>query len=63
VAESDAGLDMQSARIGTTMELRLVHAIEQAAIDFAPGPAIEYSYDSTHDCSFLSPCRRASIRS
>ena len=43
MAEPDAGLEVQSAFIGAAVELRLVHAIEQRAIDFAPGPAVEYA--------------------
>jgi len=44
---------VQSTGVGTAVEQRSVHALEQTAIDFAPSRAVKYACDAAHDGSPL----------
>jgi len=48
VAEADARLDVQPAAVGTAVVLRLVHAVEERAVDLAPAGGVEDADDAAH---------------
>jgi hypothetical protein len=53
VRESEPRLQVQSTGVGTAVEQRSVHALEQGAVDFAPSRAVKYACDAAHDGSPL----------
>ena len=48
MAKPDARFEVHPAFIRPPMKKGLVHALEEAAVDFAPPPAVKYSGDSAH---------------
>ncbi len=48
MAETDAGLHVQTTLVGSPVVLGLVHAVEQVAIDRTLTAGVEDPYDSTH---------------
>ena len=57
VAEAHPRLQMQSAFVGAAVELRLVHPIEEATVDFPPALAVENTCYSAHRIVFPSSMR------
>jgi hypothetical protein len=48
MAEPDARLDMQACFVGTAVEERDIHALDECAVDLAPRVCIKYACYAAH---------------